>query len=223
MLTPRLVSHVKPQQVIAAGFLIAALGFGLLTQVGSTRDVALVVTAYAVFSLGLAPVFTLASDLIVSAAPPERAGAAAGISEMSTELGGALGIALLGSILTFFYRGGVAGTLGGELPPQALDAVRDTLGGALAAAAALPEPSSTALVIMARRAFVATFRATALTSAVIALLAASASWSSLDRKSVPASPRQIRLNREDPAAYDCALKARASVDFAASPSTTGRG
>jgi DHA2 family multidrug resistance protein-like MFS transporter len=174
MLTPRLVSHVKPQQVIAAGFLIAALGFGLLTQVGTTRDVALVVTAYAVFSLGLAPVFTLASDLIVSAAPLERAGAAAGISEMSAEFGGALGIALLGSVLTFIYRGAVAGTLGRELPLQALDAARDTLGGALAAAAALPEPLSTALVSMARRAFVAAFRATALTSAAIALLAAAA-------------------------------------------------
>ena len=88
--------------------------------------------------------------------------------------GGALGIALLGSVLTYFYRGAVAGTLGGELPPQALDAVRDTLGGALASAAALPEPSSTALVSMARRAFVAAFRVTALTSAVIALLAAAA-------------------------------------------------
>ena len=46
-------------------------------------------------ALGLAPVFTLAADLMVSTAPPERAGAAAGISETSSEFGGALGIAVL--------------------------------------------------------------------------------------------------------------------------------
>jgi MFS transporter, DHA2 family, multidrug resistance protein len=171
MLTPRIVEHLRPQHVIAFGFTIAALGFGLLTQAGTIRDVALVATAYAVFSLGLAPVFTLASDLVVSAAPQERAGAAAGISEMSAELGGALGIALLG-IVTVIYRGTIAGTLGDELPPHAFEAARDTLGGALAAAAALPESLGADLVSTARRAFVEAFRASALTSAVIALLAA---------------------------------------------------
>src|SRR4029453_13323070 len=78
MLTPRIVNHLRPPNVIAIGFVIAALGFGLLTQTGSAHDLSLVATAYAVFSLGLAPVFTLAADLIVSTAPPDAAGAAAG-------------------------------------------------------------------------------------------------------------------------------------------------
>jgi len=129
MLTPRIVNHLRPPHVIAIGFVIAALGFGLLTRTGTANDLAVVATGYAVFSLGLAPVFTLATDLIVSTAPPERAGAAAGISEMSTELGGALGIALLGSIVNFIYRGTVGGALGGGVPPDALVAARDTLVG----------------------------------------------------------------------------------------------
>ncbi len=172
MLTPRIVNHLRPPHVIAIGFVIAALGFGLLTQTGTTHDLAVVATAYAVFSLGLAPVFTLASDLIVSTAPPERAGAAAGISEMSTELGGALGIALLGSVVTFIYRGTVAGALGGDLPPDALEAARDTLGGALSVAGALPEQLGAALVSASRSAFVEAFQATALASAAITLIAA---------------------------------------------------
>jgi DHA2 family multidrug resistance protein-like MFS transporter len=153
---------------------IAALGFGLLTQTGTAHDLAVVATAYAVFSLGLAPVFTLASDLIVSTAPPERAGAAAGISEMSTELGGALGIALLGSVVTVIYRGTVTGALGGNLPPDALVTARDTLGGALSVAGTLPDEIGAALVTVSRGAFVEAFQTTAFISAAIALIAAAA-------------------------------------------------
>ena len=55
-------------------------------------------------ALGLSPVITLGTDLIVGAAPPERAGSASAISETGAELGGALGIAILGSIANSAYR-----------------------------------------------------------------------------------------------------------------------
>ena len=174
LVTPRLVNHLQTAAFIAIGFVIAALGFGLLTQIGTTHDLALVAAAYVVFSLGLAPVFTLASDLIVSTAPTERAGAAAGISEMSAELGGALGIALLGSAVSFIYRRKVALTSDGELPPDALEAARDTLASALAVAGTLPEPLGADLASASRIAFVEAFQATALASAAITLFAAAA-------------------------------------------------
>src|SRR5262245_13708236 len=174
MLTPRIVNYMRPPLLMAIGFGIAAVGFGLLTQVGTPHDLAVVATAYAVFSLGLAPVFTLASDLIVSTAPPERAGAAAGISEMSAELGGALGIALLGSLVTAVYRRTVAGALASDVSPDALEAARDTLGGAVAVAGASPDEFGTALVATARGAFVDAFQVAALVSAGIAVVAAAA-------------------------------------------------
>jgi DHA2 family multidrug resistance protein-like MFS transporter len=158
--------------VIAIGFVIAAVGFGLLTQTGTAHDLPLVASAYAVFSFGLAPVFTLAADLIVSTAPHERAGAAAGISEMSTELGGALGIALLGSIVAFIYRATVTGVTGGDLPTDALVAARDTLGGALAVAETLPEQLGVPLVSASRSAFIRAFQTTAMVSSAITLVAA---------------------------------------------------
>lgn len=172
MLTPRIVNHLRPANVMAIGFVIAALGFGLLTRTGTAHDLPLVATAYAVFSLGLAPVFTLAADLIISTAPKERAGAAAGISEMSTELGGALGIALLGSVVTFIYRGRVTGDFGGDLPQHALVAAGDTLGGALAVAATLPAQLGAALASASRNAFIEAFQTTAIVSATITLIAA---------------------------------------------------
>ena len=183
MLTPRMASHVRPHYLIAFGFVVAAIGFGLLTQTGTAHDLPLIATAYAVFSVGLAPVFTLASDLIVSTAPPERAGAAAGISEMSTELGGALGIALLGSLVTVIYRGTVSDALTDHLPLAAVEAAQDTLGAALSVAQGLDGQVGTDLVNAVRKAFVLAFQTAALASALITLLAAVATALVLGRPS----------------------------------------
>ena len=112
---------------------------------------------------------TLATDIIVGSAPPERAGAASGISETSAELGGALGIALLGSIGTAVYRSEVAGAVPADVPPASASAARDTLGGAVAAAEELPDPLGGELLDAAREAFTQALELSAITSAAIVL------------------------------------------------------
>jgi MFS transporter, DHA2 family, multidrug resistance protein len=172
MLTPVLVSRVRPAFVIAAGMGVAAAGYGLLTQVGVDSALALLVTASTVFSLGEALVFTLATDLIVGVAPPERAGAAAAISETSSELGGALGIAILGSIGTAVYRSQVADAVPTGVPPGDTATAKDTLGGAVETAETLPGGLGAGLVDAAREAFVQGMQIAALTSAAIAAVTA---------------------------------------------------
>jgi DHA2 family multidrug resistance protein-like MFS transporter len=120
-----------------------------------------------VFSLGLAPVITVANDIIIGAAPAERAGAAAGISETTAELGGALGIALLGTVGAVVYRSHVLAAAPAEVPPEALDAARRTLGGAVAAARQLPEPVGSGLLAVSREAFTAGLRLTSLINAAL--------------------------------------------------------
>jgi MFS transporter, DHA2 family, multidrug resistance protein len=160
---------VRPAYVIGTGLALAAVGLGVLTQVGGSADLAILATASAIVSLGLAPVFTATTDLIVGSAPPERAGAASGISETGAELGGALGIAILGSIGVAVYRGELATTLPAGVPGQAAAAARDTLGGAVAAAQQLPGDAGTALMAAAREAFTMGLHVTAAISAVIAV------------------------------------------------------
>jgi DHA2 family multidrug resistance protein-like MFS transporter len=106
------------------------------------------------FSLGFAPLFTLTNDLIIGSAPPERAGAASGISETAAEFNGALGIALFGSLGVALYRRSMADAIPAEVPPGAADAARDTLGGALAAASQLPADVGARLMAAASDAFV---------------------------------------------------------------------
>jgi DHA2 family multidrug resistance protein-like MFS transporter len=138
LLAPLFVRRARPAWVMSAGLAVAAIGFTMLTQVEAGSGLALVVTGAFVFSAGYGPVFTLANDLIVASAPPERAGAASGISETATELGGALGVAVLGSIGSAVYRSEIANAVPPDIPTHAADAARDTLGGAIGASDQLP-------------------------------------------------------------------------------------
>ncbi|MDQ3811470.1 MAG: MFS transporter, partial [Chloroflexota bacterium] len=109
---PRVVHRVRPAYLTSAGLLVVALGLIVLAQVRPSADgLPLLIAASIIVSLGLAPVFGLTTELIVAAAPPEKAGAASGISETGAELGGALGIAILGSIGVAVYRGGLGRAL----------------------------------------------------------------------------------------------------------------
>jgi MFS transporter, DHA2 family, multidrug resistance protein len=186
-LAPRLLRHLRPAWVIGAGLGLSAVGLGVLTQVGGSPDADLAILAIASLgvSLGLAPVFTATTDLIVSSAPPERAGAASGISETGAELGGALGIAILGSIGVAVYRSQLADTLPAGLPSQAATIARDTLGGAVGVATGLPEPIGTALQTAARQAFTQGMQLSVTLSAAVA--AAIAVLATVLLRAVPAT------------------------------------
>jgi MFS transporter, DHA2 family, multidrug resistance protein len=176
LLTPLLVRRFRPPVVMAGGLALAAVGFGLFTRLDSTSGLAVLVVGSAIFSLALAPVDTLATDLAVGAAPPERAGAASAIAETSAEFGGALGIAVLCVIGTAVYRDRVAAAMPAGVPPDAAEAARDTLGGAVAAAGQLPSQLSAALLDAANQAFIhglrLAFAVSAAASVAVAILAA---------------------------------------------------
>jgi DHA2 family multidrug resistance protein-like MFS transporter len=152
-LAPRIVRYIRPGYLVAGSLALAAVGVGLLTQVG-VNSLPLLVAANVIMSLGFGPVITLATDVIVGSAPPERAGSASGLSETSAEFGGALGIAILGSIGAAIYRNQVSAVLPADLPLEAATATRETLGGAVLAATQLPAPLAAALLDAARQAFV---------------------------------------------------------------------
>ena len=166
---PRIVRRYPAAYVIGAGLALSAIGLAILTQVGGTNGLVAVVLGSIIISLGLAPVFSLTTDLIVGSAPPERAGAASGISETASELGGALGISVLGSIGVALYRGHIADALPAGVPADATIVARDTLGGAVAVAGQLPAQLGAAVLDVARDAFVHGMQVATTISAVIAV------------------------------------------------------
>jgi DHA2 family multidrug resistance protein-like MFS transporter len=169
---PRIAQRVSSVTLMGVGFVIAAIGFCLLTRVGIASGALVVIVASSLFALGLAPVVLLATDVIVGAAPPERAGVASALSETGSELGGAFGIALLGSIGTAVYRGAVTHAIPTAVPPDSTEAARRTVGGAMALAQHLPAPVGAQLSYAAREAFVRALSQASWTSAVIAIATA---------------------------------------------------
>jgi MFS transporter, DHA2 family, multidrug resistance protein len=181
VLAPKIIHRFRPSVIMGAGMGISAVGTATLIGLGldSGTGILLIVVASLVISVGLAPVITLATELIVGSAPPEQAGAATGISETGGELGGALGIAILGSIGTAVYRAEVADSVPSGIPASAADAARDTLGGALAIAETLPGAVGDALVAAAQTAFVDALHFVAAVAAVGAVVTAIAATAAL--------------------------------------------
>ncbi len=151
---------------------MAAVGLALLTQVETDSGFAALITASVVISLGLAPVFGLTTELIVGSAPEERAGAASGISETGSELGGALGIAILGSVGVAIYRSALGSDLPAGIPPAAVAAAQDTLGAAVGVADVLPGALGSELLEAAQNAFVVGMQLSSGIAAVVAVVLA---------------------------------------------------
>jgi len=166
---PWILRRVRPAYVIGAGLAMGAVGLAMLTGVEGTDDLTLVITASVIVSLGLAPVFTATTELIVGSAPLEQAGAASGISETGSELGGALGIAILGSIGAAVYRSELADLLPTGVPAEAAAAARDTLGGAVGAADGLPGQLGSSVVEAAQDAFIQGMRVSSAIATVVAI------------------------------------------------------
>jgi MFS transporter, DHA2 family, multidrug resistance protein len=172
MIVPVLARRFPAAQLIWAGLIIAAVGFAVLTQLDRANPLGVIVTGSVIYSLGVSPVVILATDIIVGSAPVERAGAASAISETSSELGGALGIAILGSIGTAVYRTRMTAAIPNGIPSDVGEVARGTLGGATAVAERLPDQLAAALLGTARDAFTQAFVTTAAVNAVLILVTA---------------------------------------------------
>ncbi|WP_081706205.1 MFS transporter [Nocardia sp. CNY236] len=171
MLAPQLAARVGTARAVAAGFSTAAVGLAIISLTPPADGLAVVVIGGIVLSGGVVSVMTLATDAVVAAATPERAGAASAIQETGSEFGGALGVALMGSLGVAIYRANL------ELPPEAPAVARESLASARAAAEDLPEDLRTSVLADAADAFTAGLSVAAVAGAVaMAALAVLVPW-----------------------------------------------
>ena len=161
----------------AGGLLAMGLGLGALGWVHADTSYLLIAVVFLVTGVAEGAVYALSTTMVLSSAPKEKAGAAGAVSETAYELGTALGIALVGSVLAAVYRSGLvlpAGVTG----PAAADA-RDSLGGAVQTAATLPPATGDALRHSAREAFTHGMNLAALLSGALLIGAAALVWTML--------------------------------------------
>ncbi|MER8185170.1 MFS transporter [Kitasatospora sp. NPDC094015] len=174
LLTARLVRRTGNRVALTAGLLAMGVGIGLLGWVHQDTTYLLLGASFLVVGTAEGVVYTLASDLVLGAAPADRSGAASAVSETAYELGTALGIALVGSVLTAIYRGALVVPAG--TAPDAAARAGESLGGAVDAAAALPDPVGGRLLDGAESAFVQGMNTSAWLAAGLLLLSAGLSW-----------------------------------------------
>ncbi|WP_051298755.1 MFS transporter [Arthrobacter castelli] len=174
--------------VFGAGSAVAAAGMLAFSRVPVDDGLIVAVVASAFIGAGIAPMMTLATDVVVDAAPPSRSGAASALSETAAELGAALGIAVLGSIGTALYRSRVLDGVPADLPPEATEAVSSSLGAALSVAEQLPAEAAAHLADLARHAFTHGLNAATITGGLVLVATAIVCPILLHRGRPPARP-----------------------------------
>ncbi len=167
-----LAPRVGRPRVMAGAFAVSVVGFLLVTRVEPSSGLPLLLVAAGLVSGGLVGVLSLITDYVVGVAPAERAGSVAGLTETSSELGGALGMALLGSVLTAVYRTQVADQLPAGLPGGAAAEAGQTLAGAVAVSAELPGAQADAVLAAGRAAYTAAMHGASHAAAGVLVLAA---------------------------------------------------
>ncbi|MGP3945366.1 MFS transporter [Streptomyces sp. 6N106] len=157
--------------VIGAGFVTGALGYGILALAGPDALWTVLIGA-AVLASGIVMVMSLVTDMAIGTVPPKRAGSAAALLETGQEFGGAMGMAVLGSVGTAVYRSDVKDSLAGGLSDGALDQVHETLGAAVAVAGKLKGRTGEQMLDAAREAFTHGMRIACGAGAVVLVAAA---------------------------------------------------
>jgi DHA2 family multidrug resistance protein-like MFS transporter len=187
---------VNRSYIIAGGFTVAASGLLVLTQAQASSGVWLVLVGAGLLSGGLVAAMSLVAELTMGAVPAERAGTGSALLETASEFGGALGIAILGSIGTAIYRSDIAGHLPAGLPNSAADTARETLGGAIAVGQQVSGSLGNTVVCVARNAFTHGMHTVAISAAVVAGLAAVVTVLVLRKSATPAPIGSSELDRK---------------------------
>lgn len=143
--------RVRPSVVVPAALVFSVVGYLLVAFASDEHGILALVTAFVVLGIGIGAAETISNELILSSAPPAKAGAASAVSETAYELGAVLGTAVLGGIITALYRGALVIPQG--VPAEIASGARETLAGAYGAAHELAEPLRTQLWDAAASAF----------------------------------------------------------------------
>ncbi|MFJ7157798.1 DHA2 family efflux MFS transporter permease subunit [Streptomyces sp. NPDC101118] len=173
LLAGRVARRYSVRSVVTAGLAGIGLALGTLTLIDAHSGYPVLGAALLVVGVGAGFSFTVTADVILSSVPKEQAGSASAVSETAYELGAALGIALLGSIVTGVYRGF---QVPAEVPADVARAAHDSLGGAVEAAKTLPDATAAAVTTAAQDAFVEGLRMASGVGAAVLLATAVAAW-----------------------------------------------
>ena len=171
----RLVERFGHRRVVSTGLAVVAVGLALLSRSTVHANYPFLALSMVVIAAGMGMTTAPSTGAIMVSLPLAKAGVGSAVNDTTRELGGALGVAVVGSILASLYRGDLAGRIAGL--PAASSVASHSLGAALSATRALPPRTAAALVSAARQSYVHAFDLTLVVTVAVALAASAlVSW-----------------------------------------------
>jgi EmrB/QacA subfamily drug resistance transporter len=170
-LSAKLAERIGTKVVVAAGLALVATGLALLGFAEADAGYAPIALAQVILGFGMGNAMAPATEAIMGSLPLEKASVGSAVNDATRTTGGALGVAILGSVLSSGYRGGMEDAAGG-LPAPAMEVAQDSLSGGMAIAARVGGPEGQRIAAAAQDAFVSGMHAAAFVAAGIALAGA---------------------------------------------------
>jgi EmrB/QacA subfamily drug resistance transporter len=171
-LSPRIVEHVGTKIVVGTGLFLVTVGMAFASQVPVTNGYPHLFVSMVILSCGMGLVMAPATESIMGSLPRNKAGVGSAMNDTTRQMGGALGVAVIGSILATVYRPGVTDALTSlGAPANVITKAQDSVGGAIEAAASLPANLGNAVASAARSEFVDAFGGALLVAALVVLVA----------------------------------------------------
>lgn len=190
--------RVRPAKLIGGSLAVSAAGALVLVLVHPGAPIVLLMCGAGMAAGGVVAAQSLVGAMVLAAVPAERAGAASALNETAGEFGGAMGMALLGSVGAAFYHHKMAVAGAGGLPADAVRAARETVGSAVAVAGRYPGAAGDSLLSSARDAYATGLHLAAVGGAVVLLVSAVFAVRALRYVPIPtAEPEPDRTARKD--------------------------
>jgi Na+/melibiose symporter-like transporter len=172
-LSTRWVRRWGNKVVVAIGMAIVAISLLSMLTLTTTSSAAHVVVITMILGLGMANIMAPATESIMGSLPRAKAGVGSAMNDTTRQVGGAVGVALLGSILSSQYGANVSNALRGHVPDSLLAGARDSVGAAVGLSQkAAARPFAAQIVDAAHHSFVSGMHSAVLVAAGIVVIGA---------------------------------------------------
>ncbi|MEY9857605.1 DHA2 family multidrug resistance protein-like MFS transporter [Catenulispora sp. GAS73] len=196
--TGALTAKVRPGRIIGVAFLVSAAGALVLTLAQPGNPIIVLLIGAGVAAGGVVAAQSIVGNMVMAAAPAERAGSASALNETGAELGSSLGMALLGSVGAAIYHHKMRSVGAAGVPDAAVRAGHETIGGADAVAGQFPGPATHALLTTARDAYSSGLHTAAAVGSVVLVLTAVFALRVLRNEPVlPAAPKKEKKGKHE--------------------------
>jgi EmrB/QacA subfamily drug resistance transporter len=179
-LSARLVSWTGTKRTVTLGLFLVAVALALFSRSSASSGYGLVALVLVIIGIGMGLAIAPATDSIMGSLPPEKAGVGSAMNDTTREIGGALGVAIMGSIATAAYSASIVGNANyaalEKASPQAAAAVKDSIGGAVNVVGLLPASVQGAVTTAANDAFILAMDRALVVAAIVALLGAAVAY-----------------------------------------------